>query len=152
MELTGWQAEQAKGELETIKSALSSKISEKKTYSLRTNDPTGDLQRRVQFDIDALYKRQQELEGMLGQAATSGTAQQTQTVKPTTTTTSYMPPPSGVVRGMSTATPTSPKKKIKYVVRVSQAWRNSIIAQGKNPDDEIRSRVPSGASYSIQSV
>jgi len=152
MELTGWQAAQAQGELETIKSMLASKISEKKIYNLRTNDPTGELQRRVQFDIDAIYKRQQELEGMLGQTATAGTSQQTETVQPTTTTTSYTPPPSGVVRGLSKGKPSTKTKAKKYVVRVSQAWRNSIIAQGKNPDDEIRNRVPIGASYSIQNV
>jgi hypothetical protein len=53
---------------------------------------------------------------------------------------------------MSTGKPSTKTKAKKYVVRVSQAWRNSILAQGKNPDDEIRSRVPSGASYSIQNV
>ncbi|NBS69656.1 hypothetical protein EBT31_12190 [bacterium] len=40
----------------------------------------------------------------------------------------------------------------RYIVRVSNAWRNSIAAQGKNPDDEIRKRIPAGAPFSIQSM
>jgi len=40
----------------------------------------------------------------------------------------------------------------RYIVRVSSAWRNSIAAQGKNPDDEIRKRLPAGAPFSIQNI
>jgi hypothetical protein len=56
--------------------------------------------------------------------------------------------PSGVSPGKPSGRPVIKR----YIVRVSSAWRNSIAAQGKNPDDEIRKRIPAGAPFSVQSI
>lgn len=64
-------------------------------------------------------------------------------------------PPSAPQTGgfMPLPPPTSPVRKLpRYVVRVSNAWKQAQAAAGRNPDDEIRKRIPAGANFTIQSI
>jgi hypothetical protein len=61
--------------------------------------------------------------------------------------------PSGTMRGQAPTVPSVQPTKVKrYIVRVSSAWRDAQVRAGKNPDEEIRKRVPAGAQFSVQSI
>lgn len=61
--------------------------------------------------------------------------------------------PSGTMRGQAPTVPSVQPRKVKrYVVRVSQAWRDAQTRAGRNPDDAIKEKVPPGASYTVQGI